>query len=69
MAQEPEPASLLPRPLLAVALGLPVLLAVAVAAVGLFLGGDDGGDVAVRPAVHTGPLALVPVPAPEAESA
>ncbi|WP_447009400.1 DUF3515 domain-containing protein [Saccharothrix hoggarensis] len=69
MAQEPEPASLLPRPLLAVALGLPVLLAVAVAAVGLFLGGDDGGDVAVPPAEHTGPLALVPVPAPEAESA
>ncbi|WP_367136245.1 DUF3515 domain-containing protein [Saccharothrix sp. HUAS TT1] len=68
MAQEPEPASLLPRPLLAVALGLPALLAAGVAAVGLFLGAGGKEDPAEASAAHTGPLALVPVPAPRAGS-
>ncbi|PSL58267.1 uncharacterized protein DUF3515 [Saccharothrix carnea] len=63
MAQEPERTSPLPRPLLALAIGLTALLAVGVAAAGLFLGGGDD-----EPAVHTGPVALVPLPAPEAES-
>ncbi|OKI30511.1 hypothetical protein A6A25_28135 [Saccharothrix sp. CB00851] len=49
--------------MLALAVGLTALLAVGVAAAGLFLGGD-----AEEPAVHTGPVALVPLPAPEAES-
>ncbi|GGP47296.1 DUF3515 domain-containing protein [Saccharothrix coeruleofusca] len=67
MAQEPEPTSPLPKPLLALAIGLPALLAAGVAAVGLFLGaGKD--DPAAPAADHTGPLALVPVPAPQAES-
>ncbi|WP_447003872.1 DUF3515 domain-containing protein [Saccharothrix isguenensis] len=68
MAQEPEPASLLPRPLLAVALGLPALLAAGVAAVGLFLGAGGKEEAADPSADHSGPVALVPVPAPEAES-
>ncbi|ROP40633.1 DUF3515 domain-containing protein [Saccharothrix texasensis] len=67
MAQEPEPASLLPRPLLVVALGLTALLVVGVAAAGLVLGGRD--DAADPSAVRTGPVALVPVPAPKAGSA
>ncbi|MEV0680397.1 DUF3515 domain-containing protein [Actinosynnema sp. NPDC050436] len=68
MAQEPEPTSLLPRPLLAVAIGLPALLAAGVAAAGLLLGAggqDEAGDPASD---RSGPLALVPVPAPAAES-
>lgn len=69
MAQEPEPASLLPRPLLAVALGLPALLAAGVAAVGLFLGAGGKDDPVDPSADHSGPVALVPVPAPQAESA
>ncbi|ONI83276.1 hypothetical protein ALI22I_32530 [Saccharothrix sp. ALI-22-I] len=68
MAQEPEPASLLPRPLLAVALGLPALLAAGVAAVGLFLGAGGKDDPADPSAERSGPVALVPVPAPKAES-
>jgi hypothetical protein len=52
--------------LLAVAIGLTALLVVGVAAAGLFLGGDD--DSADPSAVHTGPVALVPVPAPKAGS-
>ncbi|MBY8847810.1 DUF3515 domain-containing protein [Saccharothrix longispora] len=68
MAQEPEPASLLPRPLLVVALGLPALLAAGVAAVGLFLGAG-GKDAPADPSVdRSGPVALVPVPAPGAGS-
>ncbi len=66
MAQEPAPAPLLPRPLLVVAVGLTALLAAGVAAAGLFLGGEDG-PADPSPA-HTGPVALVPVPAPEAGS-
>ncbi|XVS63271.1 DUF3515 domain-containing protein [Actinosynnema sp. CA-299493] len=66
MAQEPEPVPLLPRPLLVVALGLTALLVAGVAAAGLLLGGDDPADPS---AGHAGPVALVPVPAPEAESA
>ncbi|QFZ22820.1 DUF3515 domain-containing protein [Saccharothrix syringae] len=69
MAQEPEPASLLPRPLLAVALGLPALLAAGVAAVGLFFGAGGKDDPADPSAGRSGPVALVPVPAPRAESA
>jgi hypothetical protein len=69
VAQEPEPASLLPRPLLVVALGLPALLAAGVAAVGLFLGAGGRDDPADPSATHVGPVALVPVPAPQAESA
>ncbi|MEV8442749.1 DUF3515 domain-containing protein [Actinosynnema sp. NPDC051121] len=61
MAQEP---SLLPRPLLVVALGLTALLVVGVVAAGLFLG-SGADDV---PPAHTGPVALVPVPAPKAGS-
>jgi hypothetical protein len=68
VAQEPEPASLLPRPLLAVALGLPALLAAGVAAVGLFLGAGGKDDPADPTADRSGPVALVPVPAPKAES-
>ncbi|WP_051772025.1 DUF3515 domain-containing protein [Saccharothrix sp. NRRL B-16314] len=68
MAQEPEPASLLPRPLLAVALGLPALLAAGVAAVGLFLGAGGKDEAAGPSADNSGPVALVPVPAPKAES-
>jgi hypothetical protein len=68
VAQEPEPASLLPRPLLAVALGLPALLAAGVAAVGLFLGASGKDEPADPSADHSGPVALVPVPAPKAES-
>ncbi|MEU4739485.1 DUF3515 domain-containing protein [Actinosynnema sp. NPDC023658] len=68
MAQEPEPASLLPRPLLAVALGLPALLAAGVAAVGLFLGAGGKDDPADPSTGHAGPVALVPVPAPKARS-
>jgi hypothetical protein len=64
----PEPSSLLPRPLLAVALGLPALLVAGVVAVGLFLGAGGEDAPAEPPADHSGPLALVPVPAPEAES-
>ncbi|GAA1334921.1 DUF3515 domain-containing protein [Saccharothrix algeriensis] len=64
MAQAPEPTPLLPRPLLAVAVGLPALLAAGVAAVGLFLG---AGEQAEPRTDHSGPLALVPVPAPAAE--
>ncbi|NUT49882.1 MAG: DUF3515 domain-containing protein, partial [Saccharothrix sp.] len=67
MAQEPERASLLPRPLLVVALGLPALLAAGVAAVGLFLGAGGKDDPADPSAAHSGPVALVPVPAPKAE--
>ncbi|MEV1116600.1 DUF3515 domain-containing protein [Actinosynnema sp. NPDC049800] len=62
MAQEPAPP--LPRPVLVVVLGLTALLVAGVAAAGLFLG-DDSAD---PPPVHTGPVALVPVPAPEAGS-
>lgn len=68
MAQEPEPTSLLPRPLLAVAIGLPALLAAGVAAVGLFLGASGKEDPAGPTADRSGPVALVPVPAPKAES-
>ncbi|MFI9815787.1 DUF3515 domain-containing protein [Saccharothrix variisporea] len=68
MAQEPEPTSLLPRPLLAVAIGLPALLAAGVAAVGLFLGTGGKEDPAGPTADRSGPVALVPVPAPKAES-
>ncbi|MGM1064644.1 DUF3515 domain-containing protein [Saccharothrix sp. Mg75] len=68
MAQEPEPASLLPRPLLAVALGLPALLAAGVAAVGLFLGAGGKDDPADPSVDRSGPVALVPVPAPGAGS-
>ncbi|GAA3866086.1 hypothetical protein GCM10022243_35130 [Saccharothrix violaceirubra] len=67
MAPEPERTSLLPRPLLAVAIGLPALLAAGVAAAGLFLG--TGSETPGGPTtVPTGPLALVPVPAPKAAS-
>jgi hypothetical protein len=65
---EPESVSSLPRPLLAVAIGLPVLLAVAVAAVGLVLGTTGAADPALPTAANSGPLALVPVTAPAAES-
>lgn len=68
MAQEPEPTSLLPRPLLAVAIGLPALLAAGVAAVGLFLGTGGKEDPAGPTPDRSGPVALVPVPAPKAES-
>ncbi|WP_433264197.1 DUF3515 domain-containing protein [Actinosynnema sp. CS-041913] len=68
MAQDPKPTALLPKPLMAVAVGLPVLLAAGVAAVGLFLA-TGGQDVQPAPTTEdrSGPLALVPVPAPEAE--
>jgi len=65
---ESESVSSLPRPLLAVAIGLPVLLAVAVAAVGLVLGTSGAADPALPTADNSGPLALVPVTAPAAES-
>jgi hypothetical protein len=65
---EPESTSLLPRPLLAVAIGLPVLLAAGVAAVGLVLGTSGTDDSATPTADRSGPLALVPIPAPAAES-
>ncbi|MFD9741429.1 DUF3515 domain-containing protein [Umezawaea sp. NPDC059074] len=65
---ESESVSSLPRPLLAVAIGLPVLLAVAVAAVGLVLGTSGAADPALPTAGNSGPLALVPVTAPAAES-
>ncbi len=68
MAQEPEPTSLLPRPLLAVAIGLPALLAAGVAAAGLFLGAGDK-DAGAADSGRTGPLPLVPVPAPQAGAA
>jgi len=67
-ATEPESTSRLPRPLLAVAIGLPVLLAIGVAAVGLVLGTSGTDDSATPTADRSGPLALVPVPAPAAES-
>jgi len=51
-----------------VAIGLPVLLAVAVAAVGLVLGTSGAADPASPSATNSGPLALVPVTAPAAES-
>ncbi|MEU5696903.1 DUF3515 domain-containing protein [Actinosynnema sp. NPDC020468] len=67
MAQEPERTSFLPRPLLAVAIGLPAVLAAGVAAVGLFLG--TSADTPATPSKgETGPLALVPIPAPAAKS-
>jgi hypothetical protein len=47
-----------------IAVGLPLLLAVAVAAIGI-TGRLHGGGTAA-PAVETGPLALVPVDAPDA---
>ncbi|WNV89965.1 DUF3515 domain-containing protein [Umezawaea sp. Da 62-37] len=65
---ESEPVSSLPRPLLAVAIGLPVLLAVAVAAVGLVLGTSGADDPASPSDDNSRPLALVPVNAPAAES-
>lgn len=73
VAQEPETAPSLPRPLLAVALGLSALLVVGVAAVGLLFGSDgrdrSGHDEDAAPSVdRSGPVALVPVPAPRAES-
>ncbi|MFI9009463.1 DUF3515 domain-containing protein [Actinosynnema sp. NPDC053489] len=64
MAQDPETAPPLPRPLLVVVLGLSALLVVGVAAVGLFLDTGDEDPAADR----TGPVALVPVPAPQAGS-
>ncbi|MEU4803528.1 DUF3515 domain-containing protein [Actinosynnema sp. NPDC023587] len=69
MAQEPEPTSLLPRPLLAVAIGLPALLAAGVAAAGLFLGTGGSDATTDSTSDRSGPLPLVPVPAPAAESA
>ncbi|CCH34405.1 DUF3515 domain-containing protein [Actinosynnema sp. NPDC047251] len=66
MAQESEPTSLLPRPLLAVAIGLPALLAAGVAAVGLLLGTGGQAEPADPTSDRSGPLALVPVPAPAA---
>ncbi|MCE6999691.1 DUF3515 domain-containing protein [Saccharothrix sp. S26] len=63
MAPQPSPAPPLPRPLLIVAVGLTGLLVAGVAAVGLLLGGEEKA-----PGPHTGPLALVPVPAPKAGS-
>ncbi|MCP2169927.1 Protein of unknown function (DUF3515) [Goodfellowiella coeruleoviolacea] len=57
----------LPRPLLAVIIGLPVLLAVGVAAMGLVLG--NGSSAEQDNPAATGPVALGPVPAPAAESA
>ncbi|MBW4716634.1 DUF3515 domain-containing protein [Saccharothrix obliqua] len=68
MAPEPEPTPLLPRPLLAVAVGLPALLAAGVAAVGLFLGTGGQEQPADPSSDRSGPLALVPVPAPRAEA-
>jgi Protein of unknown function (DUF3515) len=50
-----------------VAIGLPALLAAGVAAVGLFLGAG-GKDEPVTAQDQDGPVALVPVPAPKAES-
>ncbi|MBB5955461.1 hypothetical protein FHS29_002042 [Saccharothrix tamanrassetensis] len=67
MAPEPEPTPLLPRPLLAVAVGLPALLAAGVAAVGLFLGTGGQDEPADPTSARSGPVALVPVPAPKAE--
>lgn len=56
----PEPTSPLPRPLLIVAVGLTALLVAGVVAAGLLLGGGEEPTA--------GPVALVPVPAPKAES-
>ncbi|RKT57109.1 DUF3515 domain-containing protein [Saccharothrix australiensis] len=70
MAQDSEPTPLLPKALLGLAVGLPLLLAAGVAAAGLLLGADDraAGPVDAGPD-RSGPLALVPVPAPAAEGA
>jgi hypothetical protein len=65
---ESESVSLLPRPLLAVAIGLPVLLAAGVAAIGLVLGTSGASDPAAPTATQVAPLPVVPVPAPAAES-
>nr|BFE48684.1 DUF3515 domain-containing protein [Saccharothrix mutabilis subsp. capreolus] len=50
------------------AIGLPALLAAGVAAVGLFLGAGGKEDPAGPTADRSGPVAVVPVPAPKAES-
>jgi Protein of unknown function (DUF3515) len=61
-------SSALPKPVLAVAIGLPALLAVGVAALGL-LGGATGQQQPSAPAVdRAGPLPLVPVDAPDSGS-
>jgi hypothetical protein len=65
---ETEHVSLLPKPLLAVAIGLPVLLVAGVAAVGLVLGASGTSDPAAPSADRAGPLGLVSVPAPAAGS-
>ncbi|HEY8374307.1 MAG TPA: DUF3515 domain-containing protein [Pseudonocardiaceae bacterium] len=64
---------LLPRPLLVPALGLAVLLVAGVALVGVLFGSSadtpDSADGSPTPtADRTGPLALPPVPAPQATS-
>jgi uncharacterized protein DUF3515 len=67
---ERRPTDLLPRPLIGVAVGLVVVLAVGVIVVSLLLGGGTGGQSAPPPApAKTGPVALGPVPAPAAGSA
>ncbi|MFE9745590.1 DUF3515 domain-containing protein [Saccharothrix saharensis] len=63
MAPQPSPAPPLPRPLLIVGVGLTALLVAGVVAAGLL---SRGGEE--PPAADTGPVALVPVPAPKAES-
>ncbi|SDM95898.1 DUF3515 domain-containing protein [Allokutzneria albata] len=61
-----------PRPLVILAVGLPVLLAVAVGAIGLLSGPaehlDPGHQQEISTARRTGPLALPPVPAPGAST-
>ncbi|MFT7839995.1 DUF3515 domain-containing protein [Saccharothrix sp. BKS2] len=69
MAPQPDTAPPLPRPLTAVAVGLSALLVAGVGAVGLFSRtvGEDT-PAAPPPVDRSGPVALVPVPAPAAGS-
>ncbi len=53
------------RPAVVAAIALPLLLAIAVAVLGVFVAGRDAGS----PVAETGPLPLPPVTAPDASSA
>lgn len=61
-------SSTLPKPVLAVAIGLPALLAVGVAAIGLIGGATAQQQPSPQAVDRTGPLPLVPVDAPDAGS-